>query len=80
MLEFWGMQSTPSLPLFPGPLLPGVVVPDRDLSMGHIELFDISTECQQMTCYVESLEIKLFDHLNVCINKMCLQIMYLIYM
>ena len=33
-LELWGMRSTPSLPLLPGPLWPGVVVPDRALSMG----------------------------------------------
>ena len=35
MLEFWGMQSTPSLP---GPLNPGVVAPDMVLSMGQIEI------------------------------------------
>ena len=29
MLELWGMQSTPSLPLLPGPLWPGVVAPDK---------------------------------------------------
>ena len=34
MLELWGMQSTPLLPSLPGPLWPGVVVPDRALSMG----------------------------------------------
>ena len=28
------MWSTPSLPLFPGPLWPGMVAPDRTLSMG----------------------------------------------
>ena len=28
MLELWGMRSTPSLPLLPGPLWPGVVAPD----------------------------------------------------
>ena len=38
MLEIWGMQSTPSLPLLLGPLWPGMVVPDRALSMGEIEL------------------------------------------
>ena len=38
MLELWGMQSTPSLPSLPDPLWPGVVVPDRVLSMGQIEL------------------------------------------
>ena len=34
MLELWGMQSTPSLPLLAGPLWPGVAAPDRVLSMG----------------------------------------------
>ena len=32
--ELWGMRSTPSLPSLPGPLRPGVVAPDRALSMG----------------------------------------------
>ena len=32
------MQSTPSLQSLPGPFSPGVVAPDRDLSMGHIEV------------------------------------------
>ena len=41
MLEFWGIQSTPSLPLLLGPLWPGVVALDRVLSMGQIELFGI---------------------------------------
>ena len=34
MLGLWGMRSTTSLPLLPGPLWPGVVGPDRALSMG----------------------------------------------
>ena len=34
MLELWGMWSTPSLPLLPGPLWPRVEAPDRVLSMG----------------------------------------------
>ena len=38
MLEIWGMQITPSLPLLPSPLWPRVVVPDRVLSMDQIEL------------------------------------------
>ena len=38
MLELWEMWSTPSLPLLPGPLWPEVVVSDRVLSMGQIEL------------------------------------------
>ena len=29
MLELWGMWSTSLLPLLPGPLWPGVVVPDK---------------------------------------------------
>ena len=34
MLGPWGIRSTPSLPLLPDPLWPGVVAPDRALSMG----------------------------------------------
>ena len=49
MLEFWGMQSTPSLPVLPGSLWAGVVPPDRVLCMGQIELFDIQTECKHGT-------------------------------
>ena len=41
MLELWGMRSTPSLLSLSGLLWPGVVAPDRVLSMGQIELFDI---------------------------------------
>ena len=33
-----GMQSTPSFLSLPGPFWPGVVAPDRGLSMGEIEL------------------------------------------
>ena len=35
------MWSTLSLPLLPGPLWPGVVAPNRVLSMVQIKLFDI---------------------------------------
>ena len=34
MIGLWGMRSTPSLPLLPGPLWPGMVAFDRALSMG----------------------------------------------
>ena len=34
VLELWEMWSTPSLPSLPVPLWPGVVAPDRALSMG----------------------------------------------
>ena len=41
VLEIWGMWSTSSLPLLPGPLRLEAVEPDRVLSLGQIELFDI---------------------------------------
>ena len=41
MLELWGMQSTTLLQSLPGPLWPGLVTPDRFLSMIQIEVFDI---------------------------------------
>ena len=41
MLELWGMWSTPSLLSLPGSVWPGVVAPDRVLSVGQIGLFDI---------------------------------------
>ena len=34
MLELWGMRNNPLLSLLPGPLWPGMVAPDRSLSMG----------------------------------------------
>ena len=37
MPELLGMQGTPLLPSLPCPLWPGVVAPDRVLSMGQIE-------------------------------------------
>ena len=48
ILELWGMWSTPSLPSLPGQLWIGVVVPDRVLSMGQVELLDIETKGKQM--------------------------------
>ena len=36
-LEIWGMWSTPSLPLLPGPLKLGMIALDRVLSMVLIE-------------------------------------------
>ena len=43
------MWSILLLPLLPGPLWHRVVATDRVLFMGQIELFDIYTECKQMT-------------------------------
>ena len=37
-MELWGMRSILSLPSLPVPLWPGVVAPDRVLSMGQIKL------------------------------------------
>ena len=59
------MRSTPSLPLLPDPLWPGVVAPDI-FTIGQIELFDIQTVCKQMTyAKLNLLEIELFGHLTV---------------
>ena len=38
ILELWKMQSTPSLPSLQGPVQPGMVAPDKVLSLGQIEL------------------------------------------
>ena len=54
MLKLWGMWSTPSLPLLPGPHWPEMVASDRALLMGWIEL----------TAYLyltELFELELFD-------------------
>ena len=56
MPELWGMQSTPSLPLLPGPLCPGVVALDKVLFMGEIEL-----NCVHMLNWI--VEIEQFLHL-----------------
>ena len=42
--RFGEREVSLSLPLLPGPLWPGVVVPDRVLSMGQIE----QTMCKQI--------------------------------
>ena len=43
MLEFWGMWSTPVLPLVTGSLCLEVEAPDMVISLGQRELFDISS-------------------------------------
>ena len=48
--EFGRMRSSPSLPLLPGLLWPGVVSLERVLSMSQIELFDIPTVCKHIIC------------------------------
>ena len=39
MQELWGMRSTLSISSLPDPLWPGMVEPDKTLSMGQIELY-----------------------------------------
>ena len=39
ILDLSGVWSTPSFPLLPGSLWPGVMVPDRIPSMSQIDLF-----------------------------------------
>ena len=48
------MQNTTLLPLLPGPLWPGMVVPDKALSVGKIEL-------TAYLCLTELFELELFD-------------------
>ena len=89
MLELWGMQSTPSLPSLPGPLWPGVVVPDSILSMGKIELicvlmlnrivwnwivFDIDT-----VITINWIKKELFRNLTVCKKKTIVILKWIVY-
>ena len=64
---FWGMCSTPSQPLLPGPLKPGVVVTVRILSMDQIELFSNLTLCKQMADVVSVRQrcLKLFNCVQI---------------
>ena len=62
MLELWGMRSTPLLPLIPGLLWLGVVVPDRVLSMGQIEL-------NSVLMLNQIIRNRTFLHLTMCKQK-----------
>ena len=62
MLELWGVRSTHLLSSHPGSLRPGLLSPDRVLSIGQIELFDIKT---MYLCKTELFEIELFEYLTV---------------
>ena len=46
--HFWNAEY-PFIAIAPRSTLTGVVAPDRVISMGQIELFDIQTEWKQMT-------------------------------
>ena len=41
MLKLWGIRSTSLLASLPGQIWPGFVAPDRFVSVGQIELFEI---------------------------------------
>ena len=41
MHEIWEIRNTLSLPLLPGPFWSGVLAPDRVMSFGQIQRFDI---------------------------------------
>ena len=63
----WGIWNIPSVWLLPDPLSPGVVAPDRVLSMDQEELFDhLNCVLTNDLCWTELFEIELFDHLTVC--------------
>ena len=65
-LEIWGMWSTPSLLSLSGPLWPGVVAPNRVLSMCQIE----QTVCKQMTDINLWLSYSnIWNHVTVCKKK-----------
>ena len=62
-LEILGMWSDHGLPLLPGPFWPGVVAPDRVLSMGQIEPTVCANKWLMLNydCYIAILEtIKLY--------------------
>ena len=65
MLELWGMQNTPSLPSISNPLRPGMVAPDKVLSMGQRELWHSNSQTNDLS-KIELLEIELFNHLTMC--------------
>ena len=86
---------TPSPLLLLGPPWPGVVALKRVLCKGEIEQFDkwlmfnriVSDTLQYLEPFnfgdlyqIELIGIELFVRLTVCIYKMCLQIIYWIYM
>ena len=56
--ETWGMWCTPLLPLLPGPLWPGVIAPDKVLSMNQIEQTKCSNKWLVLNCesYIVILE------------------------
>ena len=66
VLEIWGMGSTPSFPLLPGPLWPRVVAPDRILSMGQIWHFKLCANKWLMLIKLLVIHSNTWNHLTVC--------------
>ena len=58
MLELWRMRSIALLPSLPGPLRPGVVAPDWDLSMGRIELKSVFMLKRTFYMYINGSGVK----------------------
>ena len=65
MLELWGKQSTPSLPLLPGSLWSGVAAPDRVLSVAQIE-----QNCVDWDGTVSTFKLHTYAKLN-CLKWNC---------
>ena len=61
MLELWGIRSTLSLLCWPG-----VVVLDRVLFMGQIEVWHLNCVQTNDWYQIDLFKIELFDHLAVC--------------
>ena len=61
VLELWGMRSTSSLTSLPGPLWPGVVAPDRALSMGICLNVKVIARLEFELAYYDSA-VHLFNH------------------
>ena len=63
MLGPWGIRSTPSFPLLPVQLWPGVVAPDRALSMGKIEptAYLRKTEYLEIEMFIDNLTVLTFE-------------------
>ena len=68
VLEIWGMWSTPSFLLLPGPLWARMVVPTRIPFMGQLELFNHLNVYKQMTD-VELLMLHSNTWNHLCSNE-----------
>ena len=73
--RLWDMKVTviPIVSVVPGTISKGLLTEIEDLAiLGTISFsFNLS--------WIELLQIELFDHLTLCIYKICLQIIFLIY-